>query len=107
MAKKSDDLSALLATGLVGFGLGLAAASVAQRKREEQRARVRNSLAHALGVRGYKLLSASVGRSRNNAAFWALTVADSSKQLRTLRVQLAPTEDPFSESAVQRALKAV
>jgi len=93
MASHRADFGTLLATGVIGLGLG--AASSVQSQNEARRASFREHLEQDLQGSGLALLDLTIGRTQRNAPFWNVTLKDHSGQLRTVRVELPLGADPY------------
>lgn len=105
VAKRGDDFGLLLASGIL-LGVGLLAASEGQGRAEHRRQRFEDAVRNALVAGGVSLVGAALGRGRDNAPFWELTL-ESVEGVWTQRVDLDRGMEPFAPAAVDRIREAV
>jgi hypothetical protein len=81
----------------------LLAASSAKRDREAQRDLFRQKLGASLLGRGWELVSATVGRDKQNAPVWLVSVRGT-EGVSSLQVRLPKAMKPYDEQAVSTIL---
>ncbi len=107
MAKSTPDFGTLLAAGMLGFGVGMLAASAKRTSNEERRRQFFDALAANLLSHDVRLLGASLGRGRHNEPFWMVTVQSPHGAVWTPRVLLDQGVGPYSTVAIGNIVDAV
>jgi hypothetical protein len=104
MATRSDGYGAALAVGLIAGGV-LLAASAAKQDREKQRDSFRQKIRDDLLSQGLELLSATVGRDKQNALIWVVSVRDP-KGIKDQSIRLPKSASPYDDQAVSHIVAA-
>ena len=104
MATKTDGYGAALAGGLIAGGV-LLAASAAKQDRERQRDSFRQKVQEDLHRRGLQLLSATVGRDKQNSPIWLVSVRKP-EGIEDQKIRLPKSANPYGDQAVSSILAA-
>lgn|GEM_PF-1054520 len=104
VATKTEGYGAALAVGLIAGGV-LLAASAAKQDREKQRDSFRQKVRDDLLSRGLELLSATVGRDKQNAPIWLVSVRGP-EGIEDQRILLPKSASPYGDQAVSSIVAA-